>query len=124
MEEFIVWIVMFLIIYLFYELFVIRKTKVLQNMKDGKELSLLAKKYQLDYEKLDLKSVVRVVALANALIISTVVTIVCLLDNFISNWLLWMISVLVVGIILLIPSILIVYGRIGKYYQKKQKGGK
>lgn len=124
MLELLLWLGMFVLIYLFYELFVIRKEKVLENMKDGKELSLLSKKYKLDYSKINMKSLVRVIALSNAFIISTVVTVVCLLQNVISNFLLWMLSVLVVGILLLVPFILIIYSKIGRYYQKKQGGEK
>lgn len=124
MKELLLWLGMFVLIYLFYELFVIRKEKVLENMKEGKELSLLSKKYKLDYSKINMKELVRKVALSNAFIISTVVTLVCLLRGWISNFLLWMISVLVVGMLLLIPFILIVYTQIGKYYQKKQGGEK
>ncbi len=124
MRELLLWLGMFVLIYLFYELFVIRKEKVLENMKEGKELSLLSKKYKLDYSKVNMKELVRLIALSNAFIISTVVTLVCLLQNWISNFLLWMIAVLVVGLLLLIPSILIIYTRIGRYYQKKQGGEK
>ncbi len=124
MLELLLWLGMLVLIYLFYELFVIRKEKVLENMKDGKELSLLSKKYKLDYSKINMKSLVRVIALSNAFIISTVVTVVCLLQNVISNFLLWMLSVLVVGILLLVPFILIIYSKIGRYYQKKQGGEK
>ncbi len=124
MRELLLWLGMFVLIYLFYELFVIRKEKVLENMKEGKELSLLSKKYKLDYSKINMKELVRLIALSNAFIISTVVTLVCLLQNWISNFLLWMIAVLVVGLLLLIPSILIIYTRIGRYYQKKQGGEK
>ncbi len=124
MLELLLWLGMFVLIYLFYELFVIRKEKVLENMKDGKELSLLSKKYKLDYSKINMKSLVRVIALSNAFILSTVVTVVCLLQNIIPNFLLWMVSVLVVGIVLLVPFILIIYSKIGRYYQKKQGGEK
>ena len=124
MRELLLWLGMFVLIYLFYELFVIRKEKVLENMKEGKELSLLSKKYKLDYSKINMKELVRLIALSNAFIISTVVTLVCLLQNWISNFLLWMIAVLVVWLLLLIPSILIIYTRIGRYYQKKQGGEK
>ena len=124
MRELLLWLGMFVLIYLFYELFVIRKEKVLENMKEGKELSLLSKKYKLDYSKINMKELVRLIALSNAFIISTVVTLVCLLQNWISNFLLWIIAVLVVGLLLLIPSILIIYTRIGRYYQKKHGGEK
>ncbi len=124
MKEIVIWLVMFILIYLFYEWFVIRKEKALENMKEGKELSLLARKYKLNYQKIDMKPLVRMIAVANAFIMATVVTIVSLLRNWIANLLLWACSVIAVGFLLLIPLILIIYGRIGRYYQNKQKGGK
>lgn len=124
MKELIMWLGLLLLIYLFYELFVVRKEKARENMKEGKELTLLSKRYHLDYQKLNLKSVIRTVAFANAFIISTVVTVACLLRYWITNFMLWMLSILGVGLILLILLILIVYSRIGKHYQKIQEGGK
>lgn len=122
MIELIIWLVMIILIYLFYELFVIRKDKALMNMKNGKELNLLKRKYKLNYDKLNLKSVVRLVGITNAFIISTVVALVYLLQNWITNTFLWMLSVIGVGIILLIPMILIFYSIIGKSLLKKQGG--
>jgi len=122
--EFILWIVLIIIIYAFYEIFVIRKEKALENMKNGKELMLLKKKYKLNYNKLDIKKIARMVAITNAFIISTVVSIVCLLQNIITNTLLWMISVIGVGIILLIPMILFCYSLLGKHLIKIQEGRK
>ncbi len=123
-EQILMWLGLLIGIYLFYEIFVIRKEKVLNNMKDGKELTLLAKKYHLNYDKLPLKQFVRVVAITNAFIVSTVATLVFTLQLWIENILLWMLLVLVVGMVLLVPLILFLYSRIGKYYAKKQKGGK
>lgn len=122
MTELIIWAVMIILIYLFYELFVIRKSKVLENMKSGKELTLLKRKYKLDYNKLNIKEVVRLVGLANAFILSTIIAVVYFFQNFITNTFLWMLSVLGIGIILLTPMILICYSMIGKYLVKKQGG--
>ena len=120
--ELILWLVLIVVIYLFYEIFVIRKERALENMKHGKELSLLEKKYKLSYDKLDIKKVARIVSFTNAFIISTVVAIVCLLQRVISNTWLWMFSVIGVGFILLIPMILLFYSLIGKHLRKKQEG--
>ena len=120
--ELIVWLIMIVVIYLFYELFVIRKDKALENMKRGTELTLLKRKYKLDLGRLSVKKLVRVIGITNAFIISTVVSIVCLLQDFIESTLLWMLAVIGVGIVLLIPLILICYSLIGKHYQKVQEG--
>ena len=62
------------------------------------------------------------VGLANAFIVSTVVSLVCLLQRFITNTFLWMLSVIGVGIILLIPLILLCYSLIGSHLKKIQEG--
>lgn len=122
MTELIIWAVTLVLIYLFYELFVVRKSKALENMKNGKELTLLKRKYKLDYNTLNMKMVIRLVGLANAFIISTIVALVCLFQKYINNIFLWMLIVIGIGIILLTPMILICYSIIGKYLQKKQGG--
>jgi hypothetical protein len=122
MKELIIWAIMLIVIYCFYELFVIGKKKALENMKTGKELTLLKRKYKLDYDKLNLKKVVRLVGLANAFILATVVMICFFLRNFISNIVLWMLAISGVCFLLLIPMILICYSQIGKYLLKKQGG--
>ena len=120
--ELILWLVLIVIIYAFYEIFVIRKEKALENMKHGKELTLLEKKYKLDYDKLDIKKIARMVGISNAFIISTVVSLVCLLQKFITNTFLWGLAVIGVGIVLLVPLILLCYSLIGKHLRKIQEG--
>ena len=124
MLELILWVVIVIVIYLGYEIFVIRKEKVLKNMENGNELRLLKKKYKLDYSKLNMKRVVRMVAITNALILSTVVSIASLLRNFTPNLLLWTLSVFLTGMILLTPMILICYSIIGRKLVKLQGGKK
>lgn len=120
--ELILWLVLMVVIYLFYEIFVIRKDKALENMKYGKELTLLQKKYKLNFDKLDIKKTTRIIGITNAFIISTVVSLVCLLKNIITSTFLWMISVIGVGILLLVPLIIICYSIIGKHLKKIQEG--
>ena len=120
--ELILWLVLIVVIYAFYEIFVIRKDKALENMKHGKELTLLQKKYKLDFDKLDVKYTARMVGITNAFIISTVVSLVCLLQHIITNTLIWMLAVIGVGFVLLIPMILLCYSLIGKHLRKIQEG--
>ena len=120
--ELILWLVVMIFIYGVYEIFVVRKDKALENMKHGKELTLLQRKFKLDFDKLDLKKATRLVALANAFIISSVVSIVFVLQDFISNTFLWILAVIVVGILLLVPLILLCYSLIGRHLYKIQEG--
>lgn len=122
MRELILWISLLFIIYVCYEIFVIRKEKAFGNMLKGKELAILKNRYKLDYAKHDMKKVVRLVAITNAFIMSTAVVAVYLLQRFISNLILWGVSVVVVGFIILLPMMLFCYGTIGKSLAKKQRG--
>ncbi len=120
--EIILWLVIMIVIYLGYEIFVIRKDKALENMKNGKELTLLRKRYKLNFDKLDLKKTTRIIALTNAFIISSVVSLVSIVQDLINNFWLQILSVIVVGLILLIPLILLFYSLIGKHLHKIQEG--
>ncbi len=124
MEHVIMFIVLFILVYLFYLLFVINKKGALTKMKKGKEFTLLKHIYKLDYTKLNIKQIANKIAIANAFILSFMTTIVTLLNTWISNFYLWLIVSLVMAFILMIPLTLIIYSRIGSYYQKKQKGVK
>ena len=113
MRQIILFISIFSIVYLLYFLFVISRAKSLNKWKNGRELSFLKYRYKLNYEKINIKALGHVIALSNAFIISTVVTVISLFKNFLLQMLL--------GVIILVPFILIVYHIIGKIYQNKQR---
>ena len=113
MKNFIMFLILFVIVYLFYLIFVISRKKVLKKFPKGKELTFLKYKYKLDYSKFSIKTLAHIIALANAFILSTTVTIIGMFNNFLIQML--------VGLIVLIPLILISYSIIGKVLKNKQK---
>lgn len=121
MENIIIFGILFILVYLAYEIFIIHNKKALSKIKEGKELFFLKRNYKLDYEKLNMKKVVRVIALTNAFILSFTTTLVCLINDWVKNFYLWLIICLVMAIFILIPLILIIYNLIGKYLKKQQK---
>lgn len=113
MEEVMLFLAIFILVYLIYLIFVVNRSKVLKKFEKGKELSYLKYRYKLNYDKINIKSLAHVVSLANALILAIVVTFVSIFDNFLFQML--------IGLITLFPLILIIYHIIGKYYQEKEK---
>jgi len=114
MKEIIMFLLIFILVYLFYFIFVINKKKALKKLPNGKELTFLKYRYKLNYSKINIKSLAHKVALTNAFILSSTVTIISLIDNFI--------LALLIALLVLIPLILICYHLIGTHYQKQ--GGK
>lgn len=113
MKELIIFLILFIIVYLFYFIFVISRKKILKKFPNGKELTFLKYKYNLDYSKINIKVLAHVIALSNAFILSITVTIISIFDNFLIQML--------VGFLILIPLILIIYSIIGKIYSKKSR---
>ena len=109
-----------IIINLMYHLFVIRKEKALNNMKKGKDILLLCKLNNIDIKDYDFKRIVKLVGFGNSIIVSTIGTLVLLLDKFIPNLYLWIFASVISTIVLLIPAIIGTYKIIGKVI----KGGK
>lgn len=120
MENIIIFVVLFILVYLMYELFVLHNKKALEKMKIGRELYFLKRNYKLDYDKLNMKYVARLIALTNAFILSFTTTVVSIINNWVNNFYLWLIICLIMAIVILIPLILIIYGLIGKHLKKKQ----
>jgi len=111
MKQLILFLSIFIIVFLIYYIFVVRRKKTLEKYKNGKELTYLKYRYKLKIEKLNLKQLATILSLGNAFIIAFVVTLISMFKSFLLQML--------VGLIALIPTILIVYHIIGKYYQKQ-----
>ena len=111
MKEIIFFIVTFVFVYLVYYMFVINKKKSLEKWQNGKEMTYLKTVYKIKI--IDLKKMANVIALSNAFIVATTISIVSIFNNFVSQML--------IGFVVLIVLILGVYHIIGKYYQKKGK---
>ena len=112
---------LFLIVYLFYYLFVIRSNKAMAKLQEGKEMTFLKANYHLDYTKINTRKIANLIALANAFIISFTTVIVCLLNDWIKNFYLWIVACMLMALVILFPLIIILYHFIGSHFKKKQK---
>ncbi len=112
MKQLILWIFSYIIVYFIYTMFVVRKEDKLQKMKKSTEINYLKKVYHLKLNQFDLKWLVKKVIMVNSFIISITVTLASLVSNII-----WM---LLLGFVILFPSILLSYHVLGKYLQKKE----
>lgn len=115
------YLVAFILVYLIYELFVIRKENALNKMKKSKDVLILSRLSKLDVEKVNFKKLVRLLALTNAFLISTMSTLVLLLNKVITNIYLWIIIGSIGALVVLIPLIMICYKFIGKKIKKEGK---
>lgn len=112
MGDFIFAIVVFVIIYLAYLFTVILRKDKLKKFINAKEVSLLKGRHNLNLEKINVKSLAHTIALSNSFIISFAIYIALLVDN--------MILQLLIGFLVMVPSILIIYHIIGRHYKKKE----
>ena len=111
MKELIIFIVTFILIYLAYYLFVIKRKKSLLKWKNGKEMTYLTKIYKLKIEDNNLKKIAKIIALDNSFIVALTLFIISFLKNFFIQ--------LILGFVILCGLILLTYHIIGKHYQKK-----
>lgn len=122
MEELILFIVCFIIIFIAYEIFIVmpmmkykknlnRKKKPKKEKKDPVEVRFLVFKYGLDLEKVNYNSLLQVVALVSSLDMAIVVSIIALVEGYFLQMLL--------AVIVIIPLIFISYGMVAKVYEKK-----
>lgn len=109
LEYLIVFIIMFIINYFLY----IRKKKKLNKNKIPVELYYLISMYKLDIKKINYKKFLWIYSFVNTFIVSTIyIIVVYLVEGFV-----WQ---LLIGMVLLILLIIICYGLLGRYYQKKE----
>lgn len=109
LEYLIVFIIIFIINYFLY----IRKKKRLNKNKVPVELYYLVSMYKLDIKKIKYKKFLWIYSFINTFIVSTIyIIVVYLVEGF-----LWQ---LLIGTVLLILLIIICYGILGRYYQKKE----
>ena len=116
MEELILYVVIFVLVYLFYIIFVLHRKNVFKNFIDSKEIKYLKIKYGIKVNDSNLKKIANKIFLANSFILATTVTILSLFESLLLQ--------ILVGIITLVVLILFTYHLIGIYYKKKQGGKK
>jgi len=111
MEELILFLMSFVVVYLVYQIFIIRKAKRRNSTKRPVEVTYLINKYHLDIKRIDYKKLLQCVSIVSSLDISLLVSIVLIFNNFIYQ--------LLLVVLLVVPVILISYHVVGVYYVRK-----
>lgn len=113
LSDLIWFLVTFIIVYLFYVfIYVLRKNSKYNPNKVPLELVYLIRKYRLDMKKINYKEIMNVIGLISAFDIAFVGTFVfCFVKNIYLS--------IIVGGIMLIPLIIITFGFVGRYYEKR-----
>lgn len=112
MERIIVTIIVFLFIYLLYAVTVIHSKKKIKDFEKSGQASFIIKKYKLSVSKINMKNFARLIAFANSFIIALAFFITDFIENYILK--------LLIGFIILIPTIILCYHLIGMLYKKKE----
>lgn len=110
-EELILFILTFLLVFIIYELFIVRKAKKDKRKKKPVEVNYLIARYNIDLQKTNYKRLLNIISIISALDISLVVTIVSIIKSFYLQ--------LLIGFVLIMLLIIISYEILGKIYQKK-----
>ena len=103
-------IITFLIVYAFYYFFIIKRCKKEKKIAPA-EVNIILEMYHIDYKKINLIQMIRVVSIVTTLIISLIIT---LISNFFDST----IIVLIFGTIMSVLVAIICYQVIGRYYKK------
>ncbi|MDD2378109.1 MAG: hypothetical protein PHD10_04625 [Bacilli bacterium] len=112
MNDLIFSISVFIVIYLLYLFIVVLRQDKLEKFTSAKEITLLVNRHKLNLDKINVKSLANAVALSNSFIISFAIYVASLVDNLILQ--------ILIGFLVIIPSILIIYYIIGKHFKKKE----
>lgn len=111
MQNFVLSLFAFIIIYLLYLLTVILRKKKLEKFKSNTYVKYLETIYHIDINKVDIKKLANTIALTNAFIIALTLYLVSITDSIV--------LMLLLAIAIFIPLQLFFYHLIGKSYQKK-----
>lgn len=113
MKDIIFYGFVFSIIYLSYVIFVIIRKKKLDKFRWNTYVRYLENVYQLDMNRISIKGMAHIIALANAMIVTITLYVVSITDNLLIKMLM--------AFAVLIPFQLLTYHMIGKLYQIKYK---
>ena len=108
-QELILFLVSFIVIFLLYQFFIIKKAK--KKSKDPIEVTYLVSKYKLDLKRVNYKRLLLVISLVSSFDIALIVSVIMLLDSFILE--------VVVGFIFTLIIILGSYHLVYLVYKKK-----
>ena len=111
MEEIILFIMTFILVYIFYQIFIIKVATRRNSKKKPPEVNYLVYKYDIDIKKVDYKKFLNLIAVVSSFDISLIVSLVSLSDSFLIEIIIAIVSVIVI--------FLISYHLVGIYYRKK-----
>ena len=111
MTEVIVFLLTFVVVFLIYELILVRKYKKGKSDKRPVEVTYLLNRYNLNLKKVNYKRLLNIISFVSSLDIAIVVTIIGLTNNFLLE--------IIIGCFLTVILILASYYIVGKIYQKK-----
>ncbi len=112
MNYLISFIVSFLAVYLLFTYVITLRKKGRDKLKEGKQMLYFKKLYNIDPDKINMKSFSNALSLANAFIVASVFTIVGFFKNVFIQ--------LIIAFIIIIPIMYITYKILGIIYQKKE----
>jgi len=112
----------FIIVFVLYRVFIIRKAKRKKNPKEPFEVTYLVNKYKLDLKKINYKRLLNVISLISSFDIALVVVIIVLLKSFILEIIVGLVSTVVI-ILISYHLVYIVYKR-GGMIKDEYKGNR
>lgn len=115
MQEFILFIMSFIFIFVVYEIFVVRSAKKNQKKKkknkEPAEIKYLVAKYKFDLKKLDYNRLLHICALVSSFDMAIIVSIALLFDTYVLQ--------LLMALVLVVPLVLLSYHIVYLVYKKK-----
>lgn len=102
----------FLIVYLVYLLFIKRRKKNYELLKNDDFIKLFIKRYDIDVKKINYKLLLNIISLINSFVIALTSTIILRIDSII-----WSI---IVAFVVLFALVFILFGAAGKYFKKSE----
>lgn len=109
-------LVTFIVIYLFYYFFIIRKCKKNKNIVPA-EVNLILSIYKIDVKKINVYEMIKVVSLVTTMILALIITII---SEFFDST----IILLFFGTVISVLIAIIIYRIIGRYYEKQSLSDK
>lgn len=117
MEEFVLFLLSFIFVFLIYQIFIVRKAKLNGKVKKSKkkkvpiEVTYLEKKYKLNLKKVNYNQLLHIIACVSSFDIALIVLIICLFDNFLLE--------IIGGFIFTIVIIMLSYHFLYLFYKRK-----
>ena len=115
MQEFILFLLSFIFVFLIYQIFIVRRAKAnvrkKKNKKEPVEIIYLQRRYKLDMKKISYNQLLQIVAIVSSLDIALSVSIIMLFNNFFLE--------IIGGFFSVIILILVSYHLVYLFYKKK-----